>query len=96
MARYQRICRLQSTACTLLSQILCTPGSKADANLNKERRPDLGYGIIIIVIMLNFPAELSPRFVLHCSSWVRVTSVAKLEIFKMTCKNATIPPTSQI
>lgn len=29
---------LQSTACTLLSQILCTPGSKADASLNQERR----------------------------------------------------------
>ncbi|CAI6100377.1 unnamed protein product [Clonostachys chloroleuca] len=46
--------------------------------------------------ILKFPAELSLQFVLHYHGWLRVTSVAKLEMFKMASKNATIPPTSQI
>ncbi|CAG9943267.1 unnamed protein product [Clonostachys rosea f. rosea IK726] len=67
------------------------PGIKGGCQSEPRKKPDLGYGIIIsssTVIILNFPCRALTS--------LRVTSVAKLEMFKMTCKNATIPPTSQI
>ncbi|CAH0024186.1 unnamed protein product [Clonostachys rhizophaga] len=74
------------------------PGIKGGCQSEPRKKPDLGYGIIIIstVIILNFPAELPLQFGLHYHGWLRVTNDAKLEMFKMTSKNATIPPTSQI
>uniref|UniRef100_A0A0B7JRA8 Uncharacterized protein n=1 Tax=Bionectria ochroleuca TaxID=29856 RepID=A0A0B7JRA8_BIOOC len=68
-----------------------TPGNRKSSISPGDPWPDLGYGIIIsssTVIILNFPCRALTS--------LRVTSVAKLEMFKMTCKNATIPPTSQI